>query len=129
MSKKTVYKLLLFCFALIWLANGLFCKVLNLVPRHEQIVAGILGEEYAGILTVVIGISEILMAIWIVSGIKSRLNALIQIIVIASMNVLEFIIASDLLLWGKFNSLFALLLILVIFYNEFVLNKKLPQPA
>ena len=40
------------------------------------------------------------------------------------MNALEFILVPDLLLWGKFNSLFALLLIAVIYINEFRLNKK-----
>lgn len=64
------------------------------------------------------------MAIWIVTGYKSRLNAIIQIIVIAVMNMLEFILVPDLLLWGKMNSVFALLLIGVIYYNEFVLTAK-----
>ena len=110
--------------ALVWLANGLFCKVLNLVPRHQEIVATILGQEHARLLTIAIGISEILMAIWILSGIKSRLNAIFQIAVIAVMNTLEFILVPGLLLWGRFNALFALLLILVIYYHEFHLKPK-----
>lgn len=64
------------------------------------------------------------MAVWILSGYKSKLNAIAQIVVIASMNALEFILAPDLLLWGKLNSLFAFLFILVIYFNEFFLNKK-----
>ena len=111
--------------ALVWLANGLFCKVLNLIPRHQEIVAAILGQEHARLLTISIGISEILMAIWILSGIKSRLNALLQIAVIAVMNTLEFILVPGLLLWGRFNALFALLLILVIYYHEFHLKPKI----
>ena len=111
--------------ATVWIANGLFCKLLNLVPRHEEIVARILGNEHAGLLTKAIGVSEIAMAIWILSGIKPRLNAITQITVIATMNVLEFILAPDLLLWGRFNLLFAVLFILVISYNEFYLRNKL----
>lgn len=110
--------------ALIWLINGLFCKVLNLVPRHEVIVARILDLEFSRPMTVLIGISEIAMSAWILSGYRSRLNAVIQILVVASMNLLEFILVPELLLWGKYNSLFALIFILIVFYSEFVIGKK-----
>jgi len=102
--------------AAVWLVNGLFCKVLNLVPRHRQIVARIIGDSHAAALTRAIGFAEIAMAVWILSGIKPRLNAITQIVVIASMNTLEFILAPDLLLWGRFNALYASLFILLILY-------------
>lgn len=111
--------------ALVWLANGLLCKVLNLVPRHQQIVGRILGETHAGLLTKLIGVSEILMAVWIISGIKSRLNAVAQMLIIAIMNCIEFVLAPDLLLWGKANSAFAFMFIALIYYNEFKLRKNL----
>lgn len=107
------------------MANGLFCKVLNLVPRHEQIVARILGDTYARTLTVLIGLSEIGIAAWILTGVKTRLNAFLQIAIVASMNILEFFLVPDLLLWGRLNSIFALLFILGVYLNEFHLNKKL----
>lgn len=69
------------------------------------------------------------MAVWILSNFKSRLNAIVQIVIVAIMNILEFILVPDLLLWGRFNSLFALVFIAVIWYNEFVLNKKLKRPS
>ncbi len=125
MAPATPHTILNYCIALIWLANGLFCKVLNMVPRHQEIVAAILGQEHARLLTVVIGISEIGMAVWILSGFKSRLNAIVQIVVITVMNTLEFILVPGLLLWGRFNALFALLLICVIYYNEFHLKTKI----
>ena len=124
MKYKSVHKLLNFCIAIIWMINGLFCKVLNLVPRHQQIVAKILGDEHARLLTMLIGFSEIFMAIWILSGVKSKLNAITQIIIIAVMNTLEFILVPDLLLWGKANAIFAFILILVIFCNQFYLKNK-----
>ena len=129
MQRKFVHKLLTFCIVIIWIINGLFCKVLNLVPRHQQIVAKILANEHARLLTVLIGFSEIFMAIWILSGIKSKLNAIAQIIIIAVMNTLEFILVPDLLLWGKANAIFAFILTGVIFCNEFYLNNKLTQKA
>jgi hypothetical protein len=119
-----INKLLNYCIAAVWLANGLFCKVLNLVPRHQQIVARILGEHYATPLTKTIGVAEIAMSVWIVMGILPRLNAVIQIMVIAVMNVLEFILVPDLLLWGRLNLIFAFMFILVIWCNEFNFRQK-----
>lgn len=127
MSENKMHKILIYCIAAVWIANGLFCKLINLVPRHEQIVAKIIGNNYSKPLTILIGISEIGMAIWILSGIRSRLNAIAQIAIVATMNTLEFILAPDLLLWGKFNSIFAFLFISVVYYNEFHLNKKIVQ--
>lgn len=127
MNTKKLYKIVTFCIALVWILNGLFCKVLNLVPRHEQIVARILGDDYSRILTILIGLSEILMAIWILSRFKPRLNAITQISIVGLMNTLEFILVPDLLLWGKLNSLFALIFIMIVYFNEFYLNKKITQ--
>ena len=127
MRDKAIHKLLTYCISAIWFANGLFCKVLNLVPRHQQIVAGILGDKYSRTFTILIGLSEIAMAIWILSGIKTRLNTILQIIIIATMNTLEFLLVPGLLLWGRYNSVFAFLLIIAIYYNEFHLNKKPAQ--
>lgn len=118
------YKISTIIIALVWLLNGLICKVLNLVPRHEQIVARILGNDYSRPLTLLIGFSEIAMAIWVLTKLKSRLNAIVQITVVATMNVIEFTLVPDLLLWGKLNIVFAFLFIGLIYYNAFSLNKK-----
>jgi len=64
------------------------------------------------------------MAIWILSGFRPRLSAILQILTIGTMNILEFVLAPDLLLWGRANAFFALLFIILIYYNEFSLNKK-----
>jgi DoxX-like protein len=60
---KEPSKILTFLIATVWLANGLLCKVLDFVPRHEQIVARILGNDYSRPLTILIGLSEIVMVI------------------------------------------------------------------
>lgn len=109
--------------ALVWIANGLFCKVLNFVPRHQEIVGKILGEEHSFILIKIIGSLEIGMAVWILSKYKSRFCAILQIIVIAAMNLLEFILAPELLLFGKINSIIAILFMGIIYSNEFVLEE------
>lgn len=110
--------------ATVWFVNGFLCKVLDLVPRHREIVARILGDSYAGTLTTVIGCLEILMAIWVVTRIRSRLCSALQIVVVLTMNVLEFFLTPDLLLFGRLNILIAIGFVAVIYYNEFVLRQK-----
>lgn len=122
LSQQT-HKVLTYLIAAVWLINGLYCKVLNQVPRHKEIVSRILGDEYAGILTIGIGIGEIGMAIWILSGVKSNLNATIQIVLIAVMNIIEFIKVKDLLLFGRLNIVFAFLFIVLIYTVNFRLPK------
>lgn len=111
---------LTFLIAAVWFVNGLVCKILGLVPRHEHIVAAILGNEHSRLLTIMIGTAEVVMALWILSRYRPKLNAVTQIAVVAAMNILEFIIAPDLLLFGRLNAAVALLFIVVICYNEFV---------
>ena len=123
----TRQKLLSYLIAAVWLGNGLFCKVLNLVPRHQEIVARILGNADARGFTLLIGVSETGMAVWILVGIWSRLNAITQIVIIAAMNALEYFLAPDLLLWGRGNAVFAFLFILLIYFNEFG-PRKTPVP-
>lgn len=117
MNHITKVRAIRYFIAAVWFVNGFVCKVLNLVPRHRQIVARILGDEYAPTFTVLIGLAEVVMAVWIVSGISPRLNAIMQIVVIAAMNILEFILVPDLLLWGRFNAVFAFLFIVLIYVS------------
>lgn len=124
MKNQITNKILTIFIAAVWLLNGLICKVLNLVPRHQQIVAEILGQEHSRILTILIGIAEIVMAIWVISKYKSKINATLQIAIVATMNLLEFLLVPELLMWGKLNSLFAIVFIFLVWYNEFVLPKE-----
>ena len=107
-TPHTVQRALTCGIAAVWLINGLLCKILGLVPRHELIVARILGGDHAHFFTTAIGAAEVGMAIWVLSGIAPRTNAALQVAVIATMNILEFILAPDLLLWGRLNAVFAL---------------------
>ena len=107
-----------FLIALVWLANGLLCKVLELLPRHAAIVARILGPAHAGLLTRLIGLGEIGMGIWVLSGIRPRWCAGVQLALILSMNTLEAVLAPDLLLWGHFNALFAVLFCGLIYFHR-----------
>ena len=123
MKGASKHQILNFLIASVWFINGVFCKVFNLVPRHQEIVGKILGTDHAKLFTLWIGIFEAAMAIWILTKLFSKLNAVVQILLVAFMNTLEFILVPNLLLWGRANAFFALLFILLIFYNEFGLNK------
>ena len=111
--------------ATVWLINGLCCKILNWAPRHQQIVGEILGDEYARLLTILIGMSEVVMAIWIIAYYKPKFNATTQILVVGAMNILEFILVPELLLWGKLNAVFAMLFMAIVYYNEFKLKESI----
>jgi hypothetical protein len=114
---------------LVWLINGLFCKVLNLAPRHQLIVSHILGDQYAPVFTNAIGVAEMLMFVWILSKVQSRFCAIFQIVIVATMNVIEFILVPHLLLFGRLNIAFASIFILMIYINEFVLLRSGQQYA
>lgn len=95
-------------FVVVWLVNGVWCKLLGGVPRHEEIVARILGEAHAPVLTRLIGAAELVMALWIASGIAQRASAVAQIGAVLTMNLIEFALVPDLLLFGRANLLVAL---------------------
>lgn len=124
MKNQSLHRILTILISSVWLVNGLICKVLSLVPRHQQIVSEILGSEHSRFLTILIGLSEVVMAIWIISKYRSKFNAIIQIVIVAIMNLLEFLLVPELLMWGRMNSLFAFVFIFIVWYNEFILNKK-----
>jgi len=45
-------------------------------------------------------------------------------VVIGIMNILEFLLVPQLLLWERFNIVFAVMFIALIYYNEFKLKKR-----
>lgn len=118
-KKFTSYQFFLLIIAAVWLVNGAYAKLLGKVPRHELIVKEILDVNDPKKLIIIIGILEIFMAIWIISNKHSKINALTQSALILLMNVLEQIYTPELLLWGKWNFVFALLFVFFIIWNEF----------
>ncbi|GAB1858613.1 hypothetical protein MHTCC0001_34530 [Flavobacteriaceae bacterium MHTCC 0001] len=105
--------------ALVWFVNGLYCKILNQVPRHQEIVDEIMSFQVSREITLTIGVLEVLLAIWLLCNIRSKLNAIVQIASIIAMNIIEFIYVPHLLLWGRLNIVFALLFAAFIYVNAF----------
>ncbi len=90
--------LLRFGTAAVWIVFGLVFKVLNVVPRHERIVAAVLGETLAGPVTIAVGVGETMLGLWILSARWPRACAAVQTVAIACMNVLELTYAKEHLL-------------------------------
>lgn len=124
MIRPVIHKILTILISLVWLINGLFAKVIGLVPRHQQIVERILGGDISFLAVKVIGVLEIFMFIWVISKKFSRLCSITQILIVMTMNIMEFIIAPDLLLFGKLNIIIALIFVTVIYLNEFIIKPK-----
>ncbi len=124
MTRRQTHAVLTVLIAAVWLGFGLFCKVLDLVPRHEEIVERILGTSYAASITRLFGVLEVLMSLWVLSGFRRRLNAIAQMLLVGVMNVLEAVLAPDLLLWGHLNALFAIAFICVVYVNEWKLGER-----
>jgi hypothetical protein len=82
----------------VWIFHGLYSKLLNGIPRHRQIVARILGERHAGLATAVIGIGEIIVGLWALSGWERVLCASAQTAALVAMNTIEIAMAADLLI-------------------------------
>jgi Uncharacterized conserved protein (COG2071)/DoxX-like family len=87
--------------ASVWLVHGLYNKLLGGSPRHlaiVQSVPGLAGVTGMRVLAVV-GLFEVALAIWILSGWARRRCATTQTVALLSMNVVELTFARHLLLW------------------------------
>jgi DoxX-like family len=115
-------KVLTVFIALVWAVNGLGCKVLNMVPRHTEIVGIILGLPDPRPVTIAIGFAETILAIWIVTGKYRKLTATLQITLVLTMNIIEFLLVPEMLLWGKMNLIFAILFSVIIYVHGFIMK-------
>jgi|GEM_PF-71213 len=100
-DRQAAGRLLAALVASVWLCHGLVNKLLHGVPRHLAIVqavpglAGTAGE----VALAMVGIVEILVAVWVLSGVRPRVCAVAQTIFLLSMNTLELAFAREHLLW------------------------------
>src|SRR6187397_2771561 len=82
----------------VWVFHGLYSKILNGIPRHQLIVARVLGERWARPATKLIGGAEVLLGVWVFTGLASVECAAVQTLAIVSMNALEIVRARSLLI-------------------------------
>ena len=72
----------------IWLYHGLWCKVLGRCPEQAQVVADVPGLRgaRAKALLLVLGVTETMLAGWVISGARPRLAAATGTILVVAMN-------------------------------------------
>jgi uncharacterized membrane protein YphA (DoxX/SURF4 family) len=82
--------------ALVWLYQGLWCKLLNGVPRHEAVVGAVpfIGPAAARSVLIVLGLAECCIAVWVLSGKRMRHAAITQTALLIGMNAAGMIWAS-----------------------------------
>ena len=71
--------------AAIWLYQGLWCKLLRHSPHQAGIVAGVPGLN-PNLALPTIGAAEFALAVWVLSGRRGRLAAVVQTMLLAAMN-------------------------------------------
>jgi len=82
--------------AIVWLYQGLWCKLLAQCPSHAAVV-GSLPQPFGTIaapLLMIIGAMEVALAVWVIGGWQSRLAAAAQTALLIVMN-------SGGLIWGR----------------------------
>ena len=74
--------------ALVWIYHGLWCKLLGHAPHHQKIVetAPFLDSFRARQALVALGFLECVLAAWVLSGIRAREAAVMQTLLLVSMN-------------------------------------------
>jgi uncharacterized protein YqjF (DUF2071 family) len=87
--------------ASVWLLHGLFNKLLHGSPRHLQIVQSVPGLSGAAgeRVLMAVGLLEVGIALWVLSGWAAHCCAAVQTICLLSMNAIELTVARPLLLW------------------------------
>ena len=81
-------KLIRASIALVWLYEGLWCKLLGGMPRHAEVIAAtpFLGPVTAKAVLITLGLAECGIAAWVLSGQRMRQAALMQTVLLVAMN-------------------------------------------
>lgn len=74
--------------ALVWLYEGLWCKLMGRMPHQVDVVAAhpLFGPRSARAVLYAIGVVEVGLAAWVLSGWEPRFAALIQTLLLVGMN-------------------------------------------
>jgi uncharacterized membrane protein YphA (DoxX/SURF4 family) len=82
------HKLIRLSIALVWLYQGLWCKVLGCVPRQEAVISTVpfLGAREVRVALITLGMVECGLALWVLSGQRMRQAAIVQTALLVAMN-------------------------------------------
>jgi hypothetical protein len=75
--------------ALVWLYQGLWCKVLSSNPHHLSIISAVplIGVSAGRTVMVLLGLIECGIGVWVLTGARMRSAAIVQTLLVAAMNV------------------------------------------
>jgi uncharacterized membrane protein YphA (DoxX/SURF4 family) len=81
-------RLIRLAIALVWLYQGLWCKVLGGVPRHQAVISAVpfIGSEAGHRTLLALGLLECGIGLWVLSGRWMRQVAIVQTALLAAMN-------------------------------------------
>jgi hypothetical protein len=82
------HKLIRLSIALVWLYQGLWCKVLGGVARQEAVLSTVpfLGAREVRVALITLGLVECGLALWVLSGQRMRQAATVQTALLVAMN-------------------------------------------
>ncbi len=76
--------------AVVWLMFAILGKLFPITPTHREIVARVFGEALSEPLLFLIGVGELCVAGWILSGVARRWCGWFQIVAVLTMNCIKF---------------------------------------
>ena len=81
-------KLICLFIALVWLYEGLWCKVLGGVPRHLAVISSVpfIGPAGSRAALIALGLVECGIAAWVLSGHRMRQAAIVETVLLVAMN-------------------------------------------
>jgi uncharacterized membrane protein YphA (DoxX/SURF4 family) len=75
--------------AAVWLYEGLWCKLLVRVPSQLDVVTAVprLGPRFGRTFLEVLGIVEVGLALWVMSGVAPGACAVVEVVLLVALNV------------------------------------------
>ena len=75
--------------AAVWLYEGLWCKLLGRMPSQAEVVAAVplFGPRYGGVFLKLLGIVEVTIALWVLSGLAPVVCAMAEALLLITLNV------------------------------------------
>jgi len=75
--------------AAVWLYEGLWCKLLNRMPSQADVVAAVplLGHRFGAAFLKLLGALEVVIALWVLSGLAPAVCAITQAALLLTLNL------------------------------------------
>jgi uncharacterized membrane protein YphA (DoxX/SURF4 family) len=75
--------------AAVWLYEGFWCKIVGRMPSQVEVVSAVprLGARFGPAFLKVLGVAEAVVALRVLSGIAPRLCAIVQVVLLAALNI------------------------------------------